>query len=83
MEIKMFMDTKGVLDNLTSGTQNLEALDTIEGAGLRALELARAGIDSRDMTFELTEEERGYTSGLERLGMSDEEEAELDAKFGL
>lgn len=83
MEIKMFMDTKGVLDNLTSGTQNLEALDTIEGAGLRALELARASLESRDMTFELTEEERGYTSGLERQVMSAEEEAELDAKFGL
>lgn len=83
MEIKMFMDTKGVLDNLTSGTQNLEALDTIEGAGLRALELARAGLESRDMTFELTEEERGYTAGLERSVMSAEEEADLDAKFGL
>ena len=83
MEIKMFMDTKGVLDNLTSGTQNLEALDTIEGAGLRALELARASLESRDLTYELTEQERGYTAGLERSVMSAEEEAALDAKFGL
>jgi hypothetical protein len=83
MEIQMFMDNKGKLNSLTTGTQNLEALDTIERAALRSLASARASLESRDMTFELTEKELGYTSGQERSVMSAEEEADLDAKFGL